>query len=31
MPRAVVRLFGYADQLLPIGIRWDLVVMAVRQ
>ena len=31
MPRAAVRLFGYADRHLPYGHRWDLAVMAVRQ
>ncbi len=31
MPRAAVRLFGYADRHLPLGHRWDLAVMAVRQ
>jgi SAM-dependent methyltransferase len=31
MPRAVVRLFGYADKLMPLGHRWDLAVLAVRQ
>jgi SAM-dependent methyltransferase len=31
MPRALVRLFGYADRCVPLGHRWDLAVMAVRQ
>jgi SAM-dependent methyltransferase len=31
MPRALVRLFGYADHLLPLGHRWDLAVLAVRR
>jgi hypothetical protein len=31
LPRAIVRSFGYADRLLPVGHRWDLAVLAVRQ
>jgi SAM-dependent methyltransferase len=31
MPRAIVRAFGYADRMLPLGRRWDLVVIAVRR
>jgi SAM-dependent methyltransferase len=31
MPRAVVRMAGYADRLLPLGRRWDLAVAGVRQ
>jgi SAM-dependent methyltransferase len=31
MPRWMVRLFGYADRVMPVGPRWDLVVLAVRR
>jgi SAM-dependent methyltransferase len=31
MPRAAVRLMGYADRLFPFGRRWDLVVAGVRR
>ncbi|WP_435022595.1 class I SAM-dependent methyltransferase (plasmid) [Tundrisphaera sp. TA3] len=31
MPAFLVRAFGYADLLLPIGPRWDLVVLAVKR
>lgn len=31
MPRAVVRAVGHLDHKLPLGRRWDLVVVAVRQ
>jgi SAM-dependent methyltransferase len=30
MPRAVVRLAGYADRVVPLGHRWDLAVVGVR-
>jgi hypothetical protein len=30
MPRALVRLVGYADRWLPFGPRWDLAVLGVR-
>ena len=31
MPAIVVRSFGYADRLFPIGPKWDLVVLAVKR
>ena len=31
MPLIVVNVFGYADRVIPLGRRWDLVVMAVRR
>jgi SAM-dependent methyltransferase len=31
MPLALVWMFGYADRLLPLGKKWDLVVMAVKR
>lgn len=31
MPRFVVRAFGYFDRLIPLGRKWDLAVLAVRQ
>ncbi len=31
MPRPAVLAFGYADRILPLGRKWDLVVLAVRR
>ncbi len=31
MPRGFVRLIGYADRVLPLGDRWDLAVLGVRE
>lgn len=31
MPLGAVKMFGYLDRLLPVGHRWDLAVLAVRQ
>lgn len=31
MPAFLVRAFGYADLVLPIGPRWDLVILAVKR
>lgn len=31
MPAALVRAFGYADLFLPIGPRWDLIILAVKR
>jgi hypothetical protein len=31
MPRGAVRLMGHADRVFPVGHRWDLAVMAVRE
>ncbi|MEI6231702.1 MAG: hypothetical protein WCT04_01515 [Planctomycetota bacterium] len=31
MPMLLVWAFGYLDQFLPLGHKWDLVVMAVKK
>jgi SAM-dependent methyltransferase len=31
MPLGAVRVFGYLDRYLPVGHRWDLAVLAIRQ
>jgi SAM-dependent methyltransferase len=31
MPAFIVRAFGHADRLVPIGVKWDLVVLAVKR
>jgi SAM-dependent methyltransferase len=31
MPAVLVRAFGYADRIIPVGPKWDLVVLAVKR